>query len=310
RGLEVAIYSWMRLIMRTRRLRLMALFAILATVSVAAQTTVQRPWRGVIYTFDKRKNPAQEIHTVVVELGKVRVRSVPAGPDPDGPGKWQTILMPTSKVAEREKFDIAINGDFYVIPRGKELESEEVMTLLAQGMPALATGPAMTDGKVWSTSEKARQCLVADAKGRVSLVDARVSPAKAMQVICGRDFLVFNGKVQFTDEGVTYKPGEFRNINPRTAVGIDKRGKRLYILVIDGRSELAKGMTYGQLAAEMVRMGAYTAINLDGGGSSTLVIRDDKGELKVMNRPSDGKERAVANVLGLTFKKNRTTPSR
>ena len=61
-------------------------------------------------------------------------------------------------------------------------------------------------------------------------------------------------------------------------------------------------MTYGQLAAEMARLGAYTAINLDGGGSSTLVLRAADGELKVMNRPSDGKERAVANVLGLTVK--------
>ncbi|MEO6119329.1 MAG: phosphodiester glycosidase family protein [Terriglobales bacterium] len=286
-----------------KRLSYLALLAVLATVSAAAQTTVQRPWRGVTYTFEKRANPAQEVYTAVVELSQVKVRTVPAGPDPDGPGKWQTILMPTSKIAEREKFDIAINGDFYAIPRGKELENEEMLTLLAQGMPALATGPAMTDGRVWSTSEKARQCLVADAKNRVSLVDAAVSPAKAMQVICGRDFLVVNGKAQFTDEGVTYKPGEFRNINPRTAVGIDKKGKRLYLLVVDGRSESSKGMTYGELAAEMVRLGAYTAINLDGGGSSTLVIRDARGELKVMNKPSDKKERAVANVLGITVKK-------
>ena len=278
---------------------------LLAVAGLAAQAgkTIERPWRGVVYTFEKRVEPAQEIHTVVVELGKVRVRTVRAGADPDGPGKWQTILMPTSKIAEREKFDVAINGDFYAVPRGKELESEEMLMLLAQGMPALATGPAMTDGKTWSTSEKARQCLVSDRKNHVQLVDAATPPPKATQVICGRDFLVINGKAQFTDEGVAYKPGEFRNINPRTAIGIDKKGKWLYILVVDGRSELSKGMTYGQLAAEMVRMGAHTAINLDGGGSSTLVLRDASGELKVMNKPSDKKERAVANALGITIKK-------
>ncbi len=293
----------MKLVRRSRIFVLLLLATASLSAQVVPQTGVAHPWRGVTYAFEKRSSPNLEIHTVVIDLGRVRLRTVPAGPDPDGPGKWQTVLMPTSKIAEREHFDIAVNGDFFAIPRGKDAEGEAAQKLFENGMPALATGPAMTDGKVWSTSEKARQCLVADRKTRVQLVDAAAPPAQAMQVICGRDFLVVNGKAQFSDDGAVYKPGEFRNINPRTAVGIDEKGKRLYILVVDGRSELSKGMTYGQLAAEMVRLGAHTAINLDGGGSSTLVLRDEKGELKVMNKPSDKKERAVANVLGLTFKK-------
>lgn len=286
-----------------QRASYLALFVLLATATLFSQSTFQpqHPWRGVTYTFEKRSGPTLEIHTVIVDLGRVKLRAVPAGADPDGPGKWQTVLMPTSQIAEREKFDLAINGDFYVIPRGKD--AEDAKALNVDGVPARVTGPAMTDGKVWSTSEKERQCLVADRKGRPRLEHASVPPSYASQVLCGRDFLVVNGKARFTDEGVTYKPGEFRNVNPRTAVGIDKKGKRLYILVVDGRSELSKGMTYGQLAAEMVRLGAYTAINLDGGGSSTLVLRDAHGELKVMNKPSDKKERAVANVLGIVIKK-------
>lgn len=280
-----------------------ACFVLLAPFSLLAQTTVQHPWRGVTYTFEKRANPPEEVHTVVIELKKAKatLRTVPAGPDPDGPGKWQTTLMPTSKIAEREHFDIAINGDFFAIPRGKDAEGEAAQKLFENGVPALATGPAMTDGKTWSTSEKSRQCVMFDRNAHIRLVEAMAPPPDATQVICGRDFLVMTGKAQFTDEGVTYKPGEFRNINPRTAVGIDKKGKRLYILVVDGRSESSKGMTYGQLAAGMVRLGAYTAINLDGGGSSTLVLRGADGTLQVMNHPSDKKERAVANALGIVI---------
>ncbi|HUS20300.1 MAG TPA: phosphodiester glycosidase family protein [Terriglobales bacterium] len=289
--------------MATRRSIHLTVFAVLAGVALNGQVTVQRPWRGVVYTAEKRTNPPEEIHAVTVDLNKVRVRTVPAGPDPDGPGKWQTTLMPTSKIAQREEFDIAVNGDFFAIPRGKDAEGEAAQKLFENGVPALATGPAMTDGKTWSTAEKARQCLVADVKGRIHLLEAATPPLRSSQVICGRDFLVVDGKAQFTDEGVTYKPGEFRNVNPRTAVGLDKKGKRLFLLVVDGRSELSRGMTYGQLAAEMVRLGAYTAINLDGGGSSTLVLREANGALRVMNKPSDKKERAVANVLGVTLKK-------
>lgn len=286
----------------TRLLALISL-VLLGTIGAQAQTAVQRPWRGVVYTFEKRARPPEEIHTVVIDLGKFRVRTAPAGPDPDGPGKWQTVLMPTSQIAEREYFDIAVNGDFFAIPRRKDAEGEAAQKLFENGVPALATGAAMTDGKTWSTSEKARQCLVVYRNGKVRLEEATVPPPNAWHVICGRDFLVAQGKAQFTDEGVTYKPGEFRNVNPRTAVGLDKKGKKLFLLVVDGRSEASKGMTYGQLAAEMVRLGAYTAINLDGGGSSTLVMRDAKGRLQVMNKPSDKKERAVANALGLTLKR-------
>lgn len=270
-------------------------------VTSAAQTAVSHPWRGAAYTFEKRAEPRLEIHSIILDLKRVKLRAVPAGPDPDGDGKWQTVLMPTSKIAEREGFDVAINGDFYAIPRGEEAEAAKALN--AGGVPALVTGAAATDGKAWSKSARERQCLIADRKQRIRLADVATAPPDAAQVICGRDFLVVQGKARFSDEGVTYKPGEFRGVNPRTAVGIDKQGKRLIILVVDGRSELSRGMTYGQLAAEMVRLGAWTAINLDGGGSSTLVIRDQSGALKVLNRPSDGKERAVANALGLTFKK-------
>lgn len=281
----------------------MVLAVVVAWVPLSAQTAVSHPWKGVTYTFEKRSEPVEEIHVVTVELKRAKVRAVPAGADPDGPGKWQTTLMPTSEIAKREGFDIAVNGDFFAIPRGKDAEGEAAQKLFENGIPALATGPAMTDGKAWSASEKARQCVIVDQKNKVRLQDAAASPEDAQQVICGRDFLVREGKAQFSDANVTYKPGEFRNINPRTAVGIDKKGKKLILLVVDGRSELSRGMTYGQLAAEMVKSGAYTAINLDGGGSSTLVLRQADGTMKVMNKPSDRKERAVANALGVVVKK-------
>lgn len=270
---------------------------------LSAQTTVSRPWKGVTYSFEKRTQPAEEIHVVTVELKRAAVSTAPGGADPDGPGKWQTTLMPTSEIAKREGFDIAVNGDFFAIPRGKDAEGEAAQKLFENGIPALATGPAMTEGKAWSASEKARQCLIVDRKEKIRLQDATEAPSDARQVICGRDFLVREGKAQFSDANVTYKAGEFRNINPRTAVGIDKKGKKLILLVVDGRSELSRGMTYGQLAEEMVKHGAYTAINLDGGGSSTLVLRQADGTLKVMNKPSDKKERAVANALGISLKK-------
>jgi exopolysaccharide biosynthesis protein len=62
-------------------------------------------------------------------------------------------------------------------------------------------------------------------------------------------------------------------------------------------------MTLHELSIEMIRLGCYIAINLDGGGSSTMVYRDPNTHfLKVVNSPSDTRERAVAEVLGITVR--------
>lgn len=87
---------------------------------------------------------------------------------------------------------------------------------------------------------------------------------------------------------------------PRTAAGVGRGGRRLYLVVVDGRSERSGGVTVAELAALLDRAGADDAVNLDGGGSSTFVVRGP-GEpaATVRNAPSDGAERAVANGIGI-----------
>ena len=73
-------------------------------------------------------------------------------------------------------------------------------------------------------------------------------------------------------------------------------------MIVDGRKPgIAIGMNYDELAAEMLRLGCHDAVNLDGGGSSVLAVRDAAtGEMKILNEPTDGRERAVADVLGIS----------
>jgi hypothetical protein len=61
------------------------------------------------------------------------------------------------------------------------------------------------------------------------------------------------------------------------------------------------GDPFAELAAELIRLGCHDALNLDGGGSSVMALRNaTTGKLGILNQPSDGRERAVANVLGVT----------
>ena len=91
---------------------------------------------------------------------------------------------------------------------------------------------------------------------------------------------------------------------PRTALGINKFGRWLTLMVVDGRQPgYSEGMTFPELADAMISAGAFTAVNMDGGSSSTMVIRGINGEPILINRPIDlnipGKESPVANHLGI-----------
>lgn len=102
------------------------------------------------------------------------------------------------------------------------------------------------------------------------------------------------------------KRATFTNVisgtHPRTAAGIDKSGKKLILVTVDGRQTATKGMTQTELADYMISLGAYAAINLDGGGSTTMVLRNgEKNVLETVNTPSDGTARAIATGLGVRF---------
>jgi exopolysaccharide biosynthesis protein len=79
---------------------------------------------------------------------------------------------------------------------------------------------------------------------------------------------------------------------PRTGIGVTAGG-RLLLVVIDGRQpKWSVGPTLNEFARIMLDLGAVTALNLDGGGSSEMVV-----EGEVVNRPSDGRQRRLSNAI-------------
>jgi hypothetical protein len=108
---------------------------------------------------------------------------------------------------------------------------------------------------------------VADSLGGYPLLvrDGRIVVGRCWASICGR--------------------------HPRTAIGVDPDG-RMLLVVVDGRRRMSVGMGLVPLAKLMKRLGAVSALNLDGGGSSTMVIRG-----RIRNRPSDGRERFVSSAV-------------
>lgn len=113
----------------------------------------------------------------------------------------------------------------------------------------------------------------------------------ARDVLGAGPLLLAQGEVHLSPEAERFKPDITQGRAPRTGVGLTLDG-HLLAMVVDGRQEHSMGMTLGELAESLRALGATEALNLDGGGSSTMVI-----DGVVMNRPSDGRERSVSNAL-------------
>jgi hypothetical protein len=251
---------------------------------------VERPYPGIAIKAETRSEPPQRLWWAGVHLvdRRIALRVAPGGPDPDGDGPWQTVLMPPTKGAEREGFELAVNGDFFDVKRGADGK-----TSYRPEQPAGVLGPAATDARTWAEAAKPRPALIVKKSGKVTIEQIARPGPDDVQVIAGNVMLVEDGKPVAHENKARH---------PRTVIGLDRTGTRLTILIVDGRKKgVADGMSYAELSQALIKAGCHTALNLDGGGSSVLVLRDGKAFVR-KNRDKTEWERPVANVLGVDVK--------
>lgn len=120
--------------------------------------------------------------------------------------------------------------------------------------------------------------------------------SRLKSAVGGGTLLLANGKFTEITHGSSGR-------HPRSAVGTDSTGKILYLVAVDGRQSSSVGATLEELAQIMLRSGAENAMNLDGGGSTTLVSRDIETQtVTLANNPSDNYLRPVSSAIGVTQK--------
>ena len=126
------------------------------------------------------------------------------------------------------------------------------------------------------------------------------STAKFKNLFSGGQKLISGGAI------TNYKADSVAGVNPRTMIGVSQDGKRLILVVIDGRREgYSIGVDYPDMQKFMKAAGSWESINLDGGGSSTFIVRKEgagyysDSRFQPRNRPSDGTERAIGPGLAI-----------
>jgi exopolysaccharide biosynthesis protein len=185
---------------------------------------------------------------------------------------------------------IGVNAGFF----GPVVDSE--------GVAMDAAGFVVADGVIASPplvpigdSGVVRAVVCFDVR-TVFIDDAQSCPTQYREGLAAGPRLVRAGAIAANPTNLTR--------HPRTALGVSRSGDKVWLVVTDGRQAgYSEGATLTEMAQLLLDLGAYNAINLDGGGSSALVYADPSAGLRVLNRPiqsgTPGKERPVATHIGV-----------
>lgn len=176
----------------------------------------------------------------------------------------------------------AINGDFYNTSTGQWQS-----IFYANGYPIQANPVANDRSAFVVYKDKSLHIWY-------NTPDRQIDPEQVDHAVGGAHWLISYGQKLTNGDA---------SIEPRTAIGYTEN-QVVYSVVVDGRQvSLSNGMGIHDIRDLLYSLDCYDAINLDGGGSSTMVLRDPNVPrgFQFQNSPSDGQERAVANGLAFTI---------
>lgn len=215
--------------------------------------------------------PNSEVQALRVDLGRVRVALSP----PAEAG------LPLDQMASGRGALASINASFF----DKQFHPR---------------GLTVSDGQPWPellrpARPAADPLLACDTVCSIRF-DAPAMPEAGWRLaVSGTPWLVRDGQARTTEDDASCA-NLCAQTHPRTAVGLDASGRQLIVLLAAGRRGEVKGLTLAQTAQLMRELGAVQAFNLDGGGSSTLLIGGESRLPRPLNEPA---LRRVANALHL-----------
>lgn len=255
-------------------------------------SVMQKIFKGVTYHRDEKSRPRKVVsHVLVIDTRSEGLRFLVTPPLRDT--LPQLCTRTTSQFLADQGLQIAVNGDGFYYLDPAQYKPQDYCP--RGGDPIRLMGYAASRGRVYSQGEPGHPILYINQANEITVDKPK---GKIYNAISGDRMLVAKGaKVAGLDK---------TSLHPRTAFGMNQNGRWVYLIVVDGR-ETSEGATLDELAAMLISYGAYTGMAFDGGGSSTMVIEGVDGRPRVVNTLIDenvpGRERAVANHLGIAFKK-------
>jgi exopolysaccharide biosynthesis protein len=274
----------------------------LIALLVRAGSIVEDPYRGITHITRVESHPRPfTMHVLRIDLGDPAVRFRVSPPR----GTREATRQTTLDFMIQENAQAAVNAHFFVPFPSSDAD-------------VWVVGPAASNGRVYSDFEKPEQsyAIVADAPGlnidrdnRASIV-RRGDRTPLYNTVAGSAQIVTRGRTTIPSYGAELTSGGPRQYsesnswydvpNARTAIGLSRDRRTLFLVTVD-RAAGSAGLTVHELADLLIRdYGVHDALNLDGGGSTTLGMRHPgSGEARLVNAPADGKPRAVGSSLAV-----------
>ncbi|HYE87382.1 MAG TPA: phosphodiester glycosidase family protein [Vicinamibacterales bacterium] len=300
-----------------------AMVSVLAAAPPARQST-QQPFIGVTYIERSAAEPRPvRIHVAQIDLRAPGLRFKVSPPG----GNREVIRQSTLEFARQERAQLAINGHFF-------------LPFPSRDRTAWVIGLGASDGRVFSAFESPEQsyALVAfapalniDRDNYATIVnhDARVADARHVRepvtlwnVIAGSSQIVTAGVAtvpvyrddnHFDGQLDPGGPNAYSNHKPwadvttaRTAIGLSQDRRTMTLFTVDARGG-SEGMTLSEVATVMIRdFNVFDALNLDGGGSTTMVMEGPDGRPSIVNVSADNPAgRSVATSLAVFARRRR-----
>ncbi len=255
----------------------------------------QKLYEGIIYRRVVRVLPRpMVVHVLSIDTRAKGISFLVTPPDSEG--EKPLNARTTSQFLEEFNLQIAVNGDKF-LPWWSHSPADYYPHV---GDPVAPSGFTASDGKVYSQGNPEEVGVEPTLYiNRKNVLSFNNQPGRVYNALSGDRMLVVKG------EAVSDLNG--KELEPRTAIGVSRNGRYLYILVVDGRQPFySEGATFADLAKLLIDQGAYMGMSLDGGGSSTMVIEGKNGKPALLNSPIDsylpGRERPVGNHLGIYVK--------
>lgn len=258
------------------------------------------------YTVEKHTLPGPVIAYVAkINIADPRTKIIVAlndDRDPDGAGPAVGRLSTTSDAATKHNFHITMNASFFAAPVARPYLDKNIRYFVGNG--ANPVGWHVANGKVITApiNDKLRATVMVHTSGKITLANNVVEmPADIAYAVSGNAMLL---------EAAAILPKATDTVRaPRSAVGISADGAMLLLMAVDGRQTgYSVGASLYELAVILRNLGAHDAVNLDGGGSTAMVLKDEAtGVFSLLNKPSDGSankfpqrvERPVVDVIGV-----------
>lgn len=248
-------------------------------------------FEGVTYRRVIRYLPhAMIAHVVVIDRKQGEFRFLVTPPDSIEGGAVKART--TSEFLEEFSVQIAINGDGF----SPWWSRSPVDYYPHSGDPVTPLGFTASDGKIYADGLQDEEPEPTMYVSRRNELTFNLPPNKIFHALSGDRMLLQGGEiVAGLDDSI---------LHPRTAIGVNRNGRYVILVVVDGRQPFySSGATYQDLAELLKDFDAHFAMALDGGGSSVLVAEDAFGNAEVLNSPIDnyipGRERPVANHFGV-----------